>query len=376
MPENTLPAIISTALPTFSDPEWWVGEFAVTSGPRSMRVSNDLEAVQAFLAARTGNRNTLSSYVKETHRLLFWCKFVHEKPLSGLDYGDILMFNAWLANPGIEFITQDRELAGQGRLLFYRKGLAASSAKAAMRVVAALFNELEIGGYLAVNPVRLFMRHQKGRGSAQVRRRTPMPTEMRDAVEEWHDSLPFGAERAEYGALVAALLYMGLRASEAANATLGGFHFEESEGVKLYGFTVTGKRDKERVVPVEKRTLEAFELYRLHLGFSQRLEDTVGADERLVGQETRSGVYRRVKLLCGKIEAYLTGRNDPRAAWFAEAAMFPHRFRHTATRRWLDRGISLEAVQDSLGHSSINTTRIYDNRPTVSRLKEMAEKMG
>lgn len=380
---DTPPIATPSRLPSFmGDPEWWVGEFAVTRGPRSMRVDNDLEAVQLFLAARAGNRNTLSLYTKEINRLLVWCKLVQGKPLSGLDYGDILMFNAWLANPGHEFIAQDRELAGQGRLLFYKKGLAASSAKTAMRVVAALFNELEIGGYLSVNPVRLFMRHQKGRGSGQQRRREPMPSEMRDAVEEWLGSLPFGTEKAEYGALVAALLYMGLRASEAAEATLDAFHVEEFKGERFFAITVTGKRGKTREIPVEDRAQKAFELYRLNLGLSMGLDDRTPREEpngpvpRLLGLETRSGVYYRVKAMCKKIVAYLDEKEDPRGNWFRQAAVYPHRFRHTATRRWLDKDVGLRAVQDTLGHASITTTSIYDNTPVGTRLKEFKEKVG
>lgn len=376
MNQNYLAPIDFLTSLTATDQRWWVGEFAVTSGPRILRAANDLEAVRIFLSARANNRNTLSSYVKETNRLLMWCHLVQQKPLSSLDYNDIISFNAWLANPGHEFITQDRQLAGQGRALFYRKGLSVASAKASMRVIAALFNELEMGGYLAANPVRLFMRHQKGRGSAPAPRREPLPGEMLTAIEEWLESLPgLTTERADYGALVAALGYMGLRASEAARNTLGGFHFEESEGVRIYAYTVTGKGNKSRVVPVEKLTQAAFERYRFCRGLPAALESAEGATLPLLGQKTRSGVYRRVRMMRAKVAAYLTTIQDPRAEWFDSANIFPHRMRHTATRRWLDCGVSLEDTQDSLGHSSIDTTRIYDNRPTVKRLKDMVEKV-
>jgi len=357
-------------------PEWWRGELAVLSGPRAIRASNDLEAVQAFLAARMANKNTYASYLKETNRLLVWCQDVRGKPLSGLGYDDILLFRAWLASPGPEFISPDRQLAGRGRLLFYRSGLSDASTRAAMRVVAALFNELEIGGYLSANPVRLYMRHQKGRGTAPAARRTPVPPEMVEAIEAWLASLPgLTRERAEYGALVAALLFMGLRASEAAGATLGGFHIEMSGDASAYGFTVAGKRGKTRVAPVEARTREAFERYRIVCGLPRPLESADGAQTPLVGVRTRSGVYGRVKRLCEKVADWLVTQGDSRGEWFRGAAVYPHKFRHTATRRWLDAGVSLEAAQDSLGHSSINTTRIYDNRPVVSRLKEIEEKL-
>lgn len=373
--ENTELAVAGENLATHP-PDWWVGELAVMSGPRTIRAANDLAAIQIFLAARRANKNTISSYLKETNRLLIWCQDVRGKPLSALGYDDILMFQAWLANPGPEFISPDRQLAGRGRLLFYKTGLSDASARASMRVVAALFNELEIGGYLAANPVRLYMRHQKGRGAPTVKRREPVPGDMLDAIDEWLGSLPgLNRDKGEYGALVAALLYMGLRASEAANAKLDGFHVEEASGQSAYGFTVTGKRGKTRVVPVEGRTREAFERYRRVLGFPDDLMSPNGGDTPLVGVISRSGVYSRVKSLCVMVAAWLVSNEDSRAAWFIDTSVFPHRFRHTATRRWLDAGVSLSAVQDNLGHSDINTTRIYDNGPIVNRLKEVSEKL-
>lgn len=44
------------------------------------------------------------------------------------------------------------------------------------------------------------------------------------------------------------------------------------------------------------------------------------------------------------------------------ATVHPHMLRHSYTTIALDRGIALEQVQDSLGHSNPGATRRYDRR--------------
>lgn len=355
--------------------EWWRGDGAVTSGARDIEAENDIGAVQTFLKARKDNANTYASYQKEVKRLLIWCQDVCRKPLSALRYNDIQQFADWLASPGPEFISRDRERAGQGRLIFYKKGLSPTSVKAAMRVIAALFNELEIGGYLSHNPARLYARRMKSSGGEDPCRE-PLPTDILAAIEEWLEGLAeSSAEKAEFGALVSALMYMGLRTSEAGAAKLSGFHIVEGVGMRLYGFEVTGRGNKTRVVPVEERVQRTFECYRHSLGLPRPLESHEGGDMPLIGVSSRSGVYNRVRTLCKKVGRWLDSKGDPRADWLNDVPVFPNRMRHTAIRRWLDAGVSLEGAQENLGHANIDTTRRHDNRSLISRLQKVRETM-
>lgn len=60
----------------------------------------------------------------------------------------------------------------------------------------------------------------------------------------------------------------------------------------------------------------------------------------------RSNVWRKMKSLCGK-------------AGIPEQKVFPHNLRHLFARTFYENEHDLAALADILGHSSINTTRIY-----------------
>ena len=147
------------------------------------------------------------------------------------------------------------------------------------------------------------------------------------------------------------LLYSsGLRVSELVKLKLADISFEG-------GFVrIMGKGSKERVVPVNRRTLERVKSY---------LRDF------------------RPLLLRKRISEYLfvTGRGVPMTRqrfWQTIKAygkllgieLSPHTVRHSFATHLLEGGADLRSLQKMLGHSDISTTQIY-TKVTMDRIKKV-----
>jgi len=144
----------------------------------------------------------------------------------------------------------------------------------------------------------------------------------------------------------------GLRLAELRNLRLEQLHLEA-------GFiNVIGKGNKERVVPVGRKAVEALNRY-LDSG-----------RPKLVTQKSPANVF-------------LTKRGTPFAAvtlWLrikacvrragAARNITPHMLRHSFATHLLEHGADLRVIQELLGHASISTTEIYTH-VTGNRLREI-----
>ncbi len=111
---------------------------------------------------------------------------------------------------------------------------------------------------------------------------------------------------------------------------------------------VTGKGNKQRVVPLGRPAVEAIRTY-----LPVRLEMKRGiADPGWLflnargGRLTRQGVFGIV-------------RKHARIAGIDESAVSPHVLRHSAATHMVEGGADLRTVQEILGHANISTTQIY-----------------
>ncbi|CAN5246467.1 site-specific tyrosine recombinase XerD [soil metagenome] len=146
-------------------------------------------------------------------------------------------------------------------------------------------------------------------------------------------------------AILETLYATGMRVSELTGLELDNLFFE-------IGFIrVTGKGNKERLVPVGKMAQNAIEHY----------IETVR--ERFINPDNKSKTENKL---------FLNQRGGPlsrMSIWnivnkYAQKAkieknVYPHIFRHSFATHLLEGGADLRAVQEMLGHSSIITTEIY-----------------
>ena len=156
-------------------------------------------------------------------------------------------------------------------------------------------------------------------------------------------------------AMVELLYASGLRVSELCR--LGVSDVERDLGV----LRVTGKGNKQRMVPVGKSALRSLEEYLaggrgklLKQRFSRYLFVTARG-----GPMTRQGFW---KLLRGRAR---------KAGIFRD--LTPHVIRHSFATHLLEGGANLRSVQVMLGHADISTTQIYTH-VMRSRLRDAVEK--
>jgi integrase/recombinase XerD len=142
-------------------------------------------------------------------------------------------------------------------------------------------------------------------------------------------------------ALVELLYGAGLRVSEAVGLERG--------GVDLDGRLVraTGKGDKERIVPIGRRAVDALRRYmargRPFLDRRHRPELFLNAQG---GALTRAG-------------AFLILRRLAEQAGLDPARIHPHLLRHSFATHLLEGGADLRSVQEMLGHADLATTELY-----------------
>ena len=148
-----------------------------------------------------------------------------------------------------------------------------------------------------------------------------------------------------------------------------GIRVSELTGLNVYNvdFTervvrVLGKGDKERIVPIGRKALDAIEAYR------QRLQ-----------KETGILAAENSPLFLNKNKGRLTARSIARILEKTArecgilTPVSPHALRHTFATHMLDAGADLRVVQELLGHKSLSTTQKYTH-VSIDRLMEAYDK--
>ncbi|MBQ7946626.1 MAG: site-specific tyrosine recombinase XerD [Bacteroidaceae bacterium] len=157
-------------------------------------------------------------------------------------------------------------------------------------------------------------------------------------------------------AMIEMLYSCGLRVSELCNLKLS--HLYLSEGF----IRVTGKGDKQRLVPISQRAiaeLEAYFIDRDRIDIKAGYSDFVFISERRKKSLSRIMVFHFIKELA--------------AAAGITKSISPHTFRHSFATHLLEGGANLRIIQAMLGHESIATTEIYTHIDRTRLRQEIIE---
>jgi integrase/recombinase XerC len=118
-----------------------------------------------------------------------------------------------------------------------------------------------------------------------------------------------------------------------------------------------GKRNKERVIPVNKELKRVIAEY-LELKKSKKFNNNSAA---LV--VTNKGANAYPKLIYNIVRKYLSEIST-------QNKRSPHVLRHTFATSLLNKGADLNAIKELLGHANLSATQVYTHN-SVERLKSI-----
>jgi integrase/recombinase XerC len=153
--------------------------------------------------------------------------------------------------------------------------------------------------------------------------------------------------------LIFQLFYLtGMRLSELVNLKIMDIDFG------LQQIRVTGKRNKQRYIPLSKGTLESINNFLLE---REKEFGRVIPDSHIIIKENGEKVYPRlIQRMADKYFSQVTTSEKTN----------PHKLRHTFATHMLNNGADLNAVKELLGHASLAATEVYTHN-TYEKLKSV-----
>ncbi|MCH5225586.1 MAG: tyrosine-type recombinase/integrase [Muribaculaceae bacterium] len=150
--------------------------------------------------------------------------------------------------------------------------------------------------------------------------------------------------------LVLEILYsLGLRRAELAAINDKDISFEKGE------IKVTGKRSKQRVVPVPQKLMQQISCWQKMRDKTQQKQDP---DNPLLTIKGKRITHHQIYAIVRKSLAESTAKKKS-----------PHALRHSFASAMLNGGAEIDSVREFLGHASLSTTQIYTH-VSLSEIKK------
>ena len=266
------------------------------------------------------SENTVAAYRRDLRRFSTW---LGDRKIPALSIRDLADYTAWL----------------------HAQNLAPASLARHLVSLKVFFRYLQLEGALQENLAELL-------GSQKLWQRVPtvLSPEQIDRLL----ASPRGRDAfwRRDRALLELLYATGCRASELSNLRLRDVHLDESYCI------CRGKGDKQRMVPLGRRAIEAVRDYLEHE--RAHLSARSGGEASWVLLSYRGKRLRRERIW-ELFKRYALRVGVP-------ADVSPHTLRHSFATHMLSGGADLRQVQEMLGHASIATTQIYTH-VDAARLK-------
>ena len=260
------------------------------------------------------SHNSMEAYLHDVEKLLqFFAHKKLERTPENVTYEDLTEFIRWINELGMTATSQARIISG----------------------LKSFYKYLLIEDVLKTTPTELLEAPKTIRHLPDV-----LAVSEIDALIAAIDlSKPEGMRNK---AILETMFSCGLRVSETVNLQISHIFFDD-EFVK-----VTGKGNKERLVPIGQSAIKAIRLYkdnvRNHLEIKAGNSDILFLNRR-GSKMSRGMIFYIIKELAKSIGL--------------KKNISPHTFRHSFATALVEGGADLRAVQQMLGHESITTTEIY-----------------
>jgi len=263
---------------------------------------------------KAASDNTRDAYVRDLNIFL---KFLSEQ-YPGLDPEDTKLehleaFMSYVFDIGLSSRSQARILSG----------------------IKSFFKYLVLEDVITDNPCHLI-------GGPKLSRKTHDTLSIEE-IELLFNSMDMSKKsNVRNKAMLETMYGCGLRVTELINLQISNMFFEE--GV----IKVTGKGDKERLVPIGESAVKYIRIYMDTVRRFQQIDPDYRDFHflnRRGKQLTRVMVFMIIK--------------DLAIAVGLKKNISPHTFRHSFATHLIEGGAGLRAVQQMLGHQSITTTEIY-----------------
>lgn len=258
------------------------------------------------------SENSISAYLEDIRKLeLYFSESLKKTEPASVTYNDLQAFITWYGLKNSNARTQSRVLSG----------------------IRAFFRFLLIEGEIDSNPSSLIE-------SPKIGFRLPDVLSLEE-IDKMINQIDLSKPEGQRNKAILETLYgCGLRVSELISIRLTDIHTLEKYII------VTGKGNKQRMVPVSRKALKEIDYYLQDRSRIPTIHDSNILFLNRRGRKlTRSMIFHIIKELA--------------AAAGIKKNVHPHTFRHSFATHMVQAGADLRAVQEMLGHESILTTEIY-----------------
>lgn len=274
-----------------------------------------IQGFKSFLTLEKSlSKNSIEAYLHDVERLIQFLEFKkYDISPKEIELKHLQEFLKWINELGMSAGTQARVISG----------------------IKGLYKYLLLENVLSNDPTALLIAPKLGR---------KLPDTLNvDDINKIIEAIDLSKSEGQRNKAMLETLYScGLRVSELVDLKISNLYFND-------GFIkVTGKGDKERLVPIGSDAVKQITIYKNEVrchGVPKKDQEDFLFLNRQGAKLSRVMVFLIIKELAGKIGM--------------KKHISPHTFRHSFATHLIEGGADLRAVQEMLGHESITTTEIY-----------------